>query len=138
MEDHDASATAKVRVNGVPAEATLSTAAPGAGGCPELRWPCAGGRGATVEMSLSLEAEVLGVEARGKEVVVKAFVADAARSPSCAAAAGKGGKRCRRDYVFEMAAGEGAAAAWGERLRGCLDSFGACATFFHLWFSPLC
>jgi sphingosine kinase len=115
MEDHH-SAAAKVRVNGAPAEATLST---GVVGGPELRWRyCAG---AAAERSLSLEADVLGVEANGKEVVVRAFVAGGA-------AAGK--RRKRRDYVFEMADGEGAAAAWGDSLRGCLDSFGtyACAS----------
>lgn len=130
MEDRQATggAATKVRVNGTPAEATLSTTT---GGCPELRWRCAG---ATAERSLSLEADVLGAEASGKEVVVRAFVADdAARPPSCAKA---GGKRRRREYVFEMPDGEGAAAAaaWGETLRGCLDSFGTC-----LWFlRPSC
>ncbi|XP_047078632.1 sphingosine kinase 2-like [Lolium rigidum] len=114
MEDHH-SAAAKVRVNGAPAEATLSTGA-GVGG-PELRWRyCAG---PAAERSLSLEADVLGVEANGKEVVVRAFVA-----------AGK--RRRRRDYVFEMADGEGAAAAWGEKLRRCLDSFGRPKRLFVL------
>jgi sphingosine kinase len=117
MEDHHSAAT-KVSVNGAPAEATLSTGAGGVGGS-ELRWRyCAG---AAAERSLSLEADVLGVEANGKEVVVRAFVAD-----------GKAGgkRRRRRDYVFEMADGEGAAAAWGDKLRACLDSFGtyACAS----------
>ncbi|XBI29431.1 hypothetical protein VPH35_053417 [Triticum aestivum] len=126
MEDRQATggATTKVRANGTPAEATLSTTT---GGCPELRWRCAG---ATVERSLSLEADVLGAEASGKEVVVCAFVVeDAARPPSCAKA---GGKRRRREYVFEMADGEGAAAAWGETLRGCLDSFGRPKRLFVL------
>ncbi|PNT72983.1 hypothetical protein BRADI_2g51820v3 [Brachypodium distachyon] len=119
MEDRHA--YEKVRVNGAPAEATLSTGTGGGGG-PELRWRCAGG--VTAERSLSLEADVLGVEANGKEVVVRAFVADAAAA-SCAAV-GKRRREIRRrkDYVFEMAAGEGAAAAWGDTLRGCLDSFG--------------
>ena len=62
---------------------------------------------------------------------MSAFVAaSAARARSCASGAGAGGKgagrRCRRDFVLEMADGEGAAAAWGERLARCLDSFGAC------------
>jgi sphingosine kinase len=124
MEDRHGAA-AKVRVNGAPAEATLSTG--GVGGGHELRWRyCAG---AAAERSLSLEADVLGVEANGKEVVVRAFVADGAataKPPSCAAAGKAGGnrRRRRRDYVFEMADGEGAAAAWGDSLRGCLDSFG--------------
>ena len=30
--------------------------------------------------------------------------------------------------MFEMADGEGAAAAWGDRLGGCLDSFGTYVT----------
>ena len=126
MEDRQATggATTKVRVNGTPAEATLSTTT---GGCPELRWHCAG---ATAERSLSLEADVLGAVASGKEVVVRAFVADdAARPPPCAKA---GGKRRRREYVFEMADGEGAAAAWGGTLRGCLDSFGRPKRLFVL------
>ncbi|KAL6614371.1 hypothetical protein ACP70R_036641 [Stipagrostis hirtigluma subsp. patula] len=119
MEDR---ATVSVSVDGAPAEATLV-------GGVELRWRRAGGgrrgRGAE-ERVLSLEDDVLGVEARGKEVVVRAFVAaGATRTPSCAAGAGgKRVKRRRRDYVFVMADGEGAAAAWGERLGGCLDSFG--------------
>ena len=120
MEDR---ATANVRVDGAPAEATL--------GGGELRWRRAGSGGAAGERALSLERDVLGVEARGKEVVVRAFVAaGAARARSCAPGAGAGGKgagrRCRRDFVLEMADGEGAAAAWGERLARCLDSFGAC------------
>ncbi|XP_006644804.2 sphingosine kinase 2-like [Oryza brachyantha] len=137
MGDHRA--TAKVRVNGAPAEATLvCTEPPGAGegeGGPELRWRCDGG--ALAERALSLDADVLGVEARGKEVVVKAFVAaDAARSVSCAAGARRGGggrKRCRRDYVFEMAAGEdAAAAAWGDMMRRSLDSLGRPKRLFVL------
>ncbi|KAF0917158.1 hypothetical protein E2562_016954 [Oryza meyeriana var. granulata] len=134
----DARATAKVRVNGAPAEATLfCTEPPGAGGGreggPEFRWRCHGGTAA--ERVLSLDADVLGVEARGKEVVVKAFVAvDAARLVPCAAGVGKGGerKRCRRDYVFEMAAGEDAAADWGDRTRACLDSLGRPKRLFIL------
>ncbi|KAM0872386.1 hypothetical protein ACQ4PT_038775 [Festuca glaucescens] len=121
MEDRH-SAAAKVRVNGAPAEATLSTG--GVGGT-ELRWRyCAG---AAAERSLSLEADVLGVEANGKEVVVRAFVADGAAAGK---AAGK--RRRRRDYVFEMADGAGAAAAWGDKLRGCLDSFGRPKRLFVL------
>ncbi|XP_048566992.1 sphingosine kinase 2-like [Triticum urartu] len=127
MEDRQATGGAgtatKVRVNGMTAEATLSTT----GGCLELWWHCAG---ATAERSLSLEADVLGAEASGKEVVVRAFVAeDAARPPSRAKARGK---RRRREYVFEMADGEGAAAAWGETLRGCLDSIGRPKRLFVL------
>uniref|UniRef100_A0A0E0C8J7 sphingosine kinase n=1 Tax=Oryza meridionalis TaxID=40149 RepID=A0A0E0C8J7_9ORYZ len=140
MGDHRA--TAKVRVNGAPAEATLFCTDPpgaangGGGDGGELRWRCAGG--AAAERVLSLDADVLGVEARGKEVVVKAFVlpADAAaRSVSCAAGAGKGGggrRRRRRDYVFEMAAGEDAAAAWCDRMRGSLDSLGRPKRLFIL------
>ncbi|KAJ1285710.1 hypothetical protein BS78_03G297800 [Paspalum vaginatum] len=116
MEDR---ATANVRVDGAPAEATL--------GGGELRWR----RAAGVGRALSLESEVLGVEARGKEVVVRAFVASgAARARTCAPGAGAGaggkgvGKRCRRDFVLEMEDGEGAAAAWGERLTRGLDSLG--------------
>uniref|UniRef100_A0A0E0FU57 sphingosine kinase n=1 Tax=Oryza nivara TaxID=4536 RepID=A0A0E0FU57_ORYNI len=140
MGDHRA--TAKVRVNGAPAEATLFCTDPpgaangGGGDGGELRWRCAGG--AAAERVLSLDADVLGVEARGKEVIVKAFVlpADAAaRSVSCAAGAGKGGggrRRRRRDYVFEMAAGEDAAAAWCDRMRGSLDSLGRPKRLFIL------
>ncbi|WVZ68577.1 hypothetical protein U9M48_017503 [Paspalum notatum var. saurae] len=97
MEDR---ATANIRVDGAPAEATL--------GGGKLRWRGAAG----VERALSLESEVLGVEARGKEVVVRAFVASKAQ------------KRRRRDLVLEMADGEGAAAAWGERMTRGLDSLG--------------
>ncbi|KAG8055175.1 hypothetical protein GUJ93_ZPchr0001g31951 [Zizania palustris] len=133
MGEGDHCATAKVRVNGAPAQATLCTASPGAGGGggPELRWRC--GVGTAAERVLSLDADVLGVEARGKEVVVKAFVAGAARSLSCAPGSGKGGrKRRRRDYVFEMVAGEDAAAAWGDRIRDCLDSLGRPKRLFIL------
>ncbi|CAM0883323.1 unnamed protein product [Alopecurus aequalis] len=127
MENHGAAA--KVRVNGSPAEATLST---GVGS--ELRWRyCAG---TAAESSLSLEADVLGVEVNGKEVIVRAFVAEDAatvKPPSCCAAGKAGGKRRRRrDYVFEMSDGEGAAAAWGDRLRDCLDSFGRPKRWFVL------
>ncbi|CAO1946209.1 unnamed protein product [Urochloa humidicola] len=114
MEDR---ATACVRVDGAPAEATL--------GGGELRWRRAAG-----ERTLSLEREVLGVEARGGVVVVRAFVvaAGGARAASCAPGAGAGGKgagrRRRRDFVFDMADGEGAAAAWCARMTRCLDSFG--------------
>jgi len=120
MEDR---ATANVRVDGAPAEATLSDV--------ELRWRCGAAGGA--ERALSLEREVLGVQVRGKEVVVRAFVAaGAARALSCAGAAtGAGGKRCRRDFVLQMADGEGAAVAWGQRLTRCLDSFGTCAFTAH-------
>ncbi|XP_066307116.1 sphingosine kinase 2-like [Miscanthus floridulus] len=113
MEDR---ATANVRVDGAPAEATLSDV--------ELRWRRGAAGGA--ERALSLEREVLGVQVRGEEVVVRAFVAaGAARALSCAGAAtGAGGKRCRRDFVLQMADGEGAAVAWGQRLTRCLDSFG--------------
>jgi len=126
MEDR---ATANVRVDGAPAEATL--------GGGELRWRRAGSGGAAGERALSLERNVLGVEASGKGVVVRAFVAaGAARARSCAPGAGAGGKgagrRCRRDFVLEMADGEGAAAAWGERLARCLDSFGARASALRL------
>ncbi|RLM92396.1 sphingosine kinase 2-like [Panicum miliaceum] len=119
-------ATASVRVDGAPTEATLC------GG--ELRWRRGGAAG---ERALSLEREVLGVEARGKEVVVRAFVTTgAARARSCASGAGAGGKgagrRCRRDFVLEMEDGEGAAAAWGERLARCLDSFGGPKRLFVL------
>ncbi|TVU34874.1 hypothetical protein EJB05_16729, partial [Eragrostis curvula] len=109
-------ATANVLLDGAPAEATL--------GSGELRWRRAAGAGE--ERALSLEDEVLGVEAKGKEVVVRAFVASGAtsRRTSCAAGAGAGVKRCRNDFVFEMADGEGAAAGWAEKLRACLDSFG--------------
>jgi hypothetical protein len=98
-----------------------------AGRGDELRWRRAG-----AERALSLEDEVLGVEARGKEVVVRAFVVPtAAKSRSCVGVAGAGGavtKRCRKEFVFEVADdGEGAAAAWAEKLRACLDSFGTCA-----------
>ncbi|KAG0539677.1 hypothetical protein BDA96_03G342300 [Sorghum bicolor] len=112
MEDDRA--TANVRVDGAPAEATLS------GG--ELRWRRGGAGGAGPERALSLESDVLGVQVTGKEVVVRAFVAaGAARALSCA---GAGGKRCRRDFVLQMADGEGAAVAWGEGLTRYLDSFG--------------
>lgn len=126
MEDRAGAATASVRVDGAPAEATL--------GGGELRWRRAtgGGRGAG-KRALSLEREVLGVEARGDAVVVRAFVAaGASRATSCASGAGAGGRkgagrRRRRDYVIEMPDGEGAAAAWCERMTRCLDSFGTCA-----------
>jgi sphingosine kinase len=121
MEGH----AANVRVDGAPAEATL--------GGGELRWRRAG-----TERALSLEDEVLGVEARGEEVVVRAFVvpAAAAKSRSCVGVAGAGGavtKRCRKEFVFEMAdVGEGASAAWAEKLRAYLDSFGTCAALIPL------
>jgi sphingosine kinase len=123
MEDDRA--MANVRVDGAPAEATLGD------GELRLRRGAAGGTGA--ERALSLEREVLGVQVRGKEVVVRAFVAAAAaRALSCAGAAtAAGGKRCRRDFVLEMADGEGAAVAWGEKLTRCLDSFGTRAFTAH-------
>ncbi|GJN17475.1 hypothetical protein PR202_gb04543 [Eleusine coracana subsp. coracana] len=114
---HAVAAAVNVRVDGAPAEATLD------GG--ELRWRRAG-----TERALSLEDEVLGVEARGKGIVVRAFVASgAAKARSCVGVAGAGGRgtrRRRKDFVFEMADGEGpaAAAAWAEELRARLDSFG--------------
>lgn len=116
-------ATASVRVDGAPAEATL--------GGGELRWRRRGAAGA--ERALSLEREVLGVEARGKEVVVRAFVAaGASRARSCASGVGGAGRRCRRDFVLEMVDGEGAAAAWVERMTRCLDSFGMCSSVLRL------
>ncbi|CAO2178000.1 unnamed protein product [Urochloa humidicola] len=119
MEDRE---TASVRVDGAPAEAML--------GGGELRWRRAAGGGASGERALSLEREVLGVEARGNVVIVRAFVvaAGGARATSCASGAGAGGKgagrRRRRDFVLEMADGEGAAAAWCARMTRFLDSFG--------------
>ncbi|GJM92933.1 hypothetical protein PR202_ga09441 [Eleusine coracana subsp. coracana] len=114
---HAAAAAVNVRVDGATAEATL--------GDGELRWR----RAAGAERALSLEEEVLGVEARGKEVVVRAFLASgAAKARSCVGVAGAGGtgtRRRRKDFVFEMADGEGpAAAAWAGELRARLDSFG--------------
>ncbi|CAL4961046.1 unnamed protein product [Urochloa decumbens] len=105
-------ATASVRVDGAPAEATL--------GGGELRWRRAagGGSGAAGERALSLEREVFGVQARGNVVVVRAFVVAAGAGGKAA------GRRRRRDFVLEMAGGEGAAAAWAERMTRCLDSFG--------------
>uniref|UniRef100_A0ACD5VWF7 Uncharacterized protein n=1 Tax=Avena sativa TaxID=4498 RepID=A0ACD5VWF7_AVESA len=129
MEDrHAAAAASMVRVNGAPAEATLCT-----GSHLELRWRYSAG--AAADRSLSLEGDVLGVEANGKEVVIRAFVADGAAAAKLCCAAGKAGgkrRRRRRDYVFEMADGEGAAAAWGDSLRRCLDSFGRPKRLFVL------
>jgi sphingosine kinase len=116
MEGH----AANVRVDGAPAEATL--------GGGELRWRRAG-----TERALSLEDEVLGVEARGEEVVVRAFVVPAAAAKSRSCVGGAVTKRCRKEFVFEMAdVGEGASAAWAEKLRAYLDSFGTCAALIPL------
>lgn len=52
-------------------------------------------------------------------------------------AASTGGKRCRKDFMFEMAHNEGAAMAWGEKLGHYLDSFGTCSSVF-LMVSLLC
>uniref|UniRef100_A0A0D9V6H9 DAGKc domain-containing protein n=1 Tax=Leersia perrieri TaxID=77586 RepID=A0A0D9V6H9_9ORYZ len=137
MGDHRATPTAKVRVNGAPAEATLFVCAEPAGARgPELRWRRDGGGAA--ECVLSLDEDVLGVEIWGKDqVVVKAFVAaDAARSSVSCATGGGGRRRRRRDFVFEIAAGDGedaaAAAAWVDTMRNCLDSLGRPKRLFIL------
>ncbi|OAY69958.1 Sphingosine kinase 2 [Ananas comosus] len=98
--------TESVRVNGSPAVASL-----GADGT--LRWRSEGGAG---ERCVTLEKEVLGLEAEGRTITVKAFGAAEAKVVSCCGGGGSGGVgRARRDYVLEMPSDE-SAARWSARL----------------------
>lgn len=106
--------TESVRVNGSPAVASL-----GADGT--LRWRSEGGAG---ERCVTLEKEVLGLEAEGRTITVKAFGAAEAKVVSCCGGGGSGGVgRARRDYVLEMPSDE-SAARWSARLSDRINLLG--------------
>ncbi|XP_038987701.1 sphingosine kinase 2-like isoform X2 [Phoenix dactylifera] len=99
--------TKRIRVNGVPAEASL--AADGT-----LRWRAGDGG----ERCLAVESEVLGFEAEGQRITLRAFVG-ASRGASCGGVSF--GKRTRRDYVLELPTEE-PVLQWSQRLRDCIKS----------------
>ncbi|XP_038987700.1 sphingosine kinase 1-like isoform X1 [Phoenix dactylifera] len=101
--------TKRIRVNGVPAEASL--AADGT-----LRWRAGDGG----ERCLAVESEVLGFEAEGQRITLRAFVG-ASRGASCGGVSF--GKRTRRDYVLELPTEE-PVLQWSQRLRDCIKSLG--------------
>ncbi|XP_010905064.1 sphingosine kinase 1 isoform X1 [Elaeis guineensis] len=101
--------TERIRVNGVPTESSLASNG-------TLRWKGSDGG----ERCLTVESEVLGFEAEGLRITVRAFVG-AFKGVSCGG--GSFGKRTRRDYVLELPTEE-AAIRWSERLRDCINSLG--------------
>lgn len=103
--------TERIQVNGLPAEASLS-----AGG--DLRWRVDGTeRG---EQSLTVESSVLGFTAKGREIMVRAFVGQL-KGPFCGV--GNLGKRVMKNFVLEMST-EVVAKIWCDRLRKYIDSLG--------------
>ncbi|KAK3431665.1 hypothetical protein EUGRSUZ_E03468 [Eucalyptus grandis] len=80
-----------------------------------LVWP--GGR----HRSLSVEEEVLGVDAEGPRIRIKALVDDGAGDRACWAGGKGGGGLVRKDVVFEPLSEE-SRRLWCDKLRGCLDS----------------
>lgn len=113
--------TKSIRVNGVPAEASL--AADGT-----LRWRAGDGD----ERCLAVESEMLGFQTEGQRITLRAFVGSY-RGPSCGG--GSFGKRTRRDYVLEMPTEE-AALQWSQRLRDCIESLGKMQGLFVSSFCP--
>nr|XP_010905575.1 sphingosine kinase 2 [Elaeis guineensis] len=111
------SLTNRIWVNGVPAEASL--AADGT-----LRWRT----GAGDERCLAVESDVLGLEAEGQRITLRAFVRSY-REVSCGG--GSFGKRTRRDYVLQLPTEE-AASQWSQRLRDCIKSLGRPKRLFIL------
>ncbi|XP_042373310.1 sphingosine kinase 2-like [Zingiber officinale] len=101
----------KVRIDGSVAEATL--ASDGA-----LRWSSENGG----ECCLVFDNEVLGLEAAGVRITIRAFV-EAHKSPAFCGGQGGLGRRVRRDYVLEMPTEE-AASIWMDKIRAYLDSLG--------------
>nr|CAD1841188.1 unnamed protein product [Ananas comosus var. bracteatus] len=87
------------------------------GGEPGGGWDSAvAQRGRGGERCVTLEKEVLGLEAEGRTITVKAFGAAEAKVVSCCGGGGSGGVgRARRDYVLEMPSDE-SAARWSARL----------------------
>ncbi|KAK1260891.1 Sphingosine kinase 2 [Acorus gramineus] len=90
----------RVRVNGVSTEANIT-------GDGRITW-----REGGEERYLSAEAEVLGFGREGSMVRVRGFVKKR-----------RGGKRVRRDLVFEPSTVE-SMGLWCEKLRVCIDSLG--------------
>ncbi|KAG1368192.1 hypothetical protein COCNU_14G006600 [Cocos nucifera] len=109
--------TKRIRVNGVPAEASLAVDG-------TLRWRAGDGD----ERCLPVESEVLGLEAEGQRITLRAFVRSY-REVSCGG--GSFGKRTRRDYVLELPTAE-AASQWSQRLRDCIKSLGRPKRLFIL------
>lgn len=105
----------KVRIDGSVAEATLASDG-------TLRWGSGNGR----ECCLAFDNEVLGLEAAGVRITIRAFV-EAHKSPAFCGGQGGLGRRVRRDYVLEMPSEE-AASMWMDKMRAYLDSLGKCAT----------
>ncbi|WOL07715.1 sphingosine kinase 2 [Canna indica] len=101
----------RVRIDGSPAEASL--VADGT-----LRWSSDNGG----EWCLALDSEVLGLEAVGLRIAIRAFVELTKGLASCGGGNGIG-KRVRRGYVLEMPTEE-AASRWTERMKDYLDSIG--------------
>ncbi|MQL96688.1 hypothetical protein Taro_029368 [Colocasia esculenta] len=117
----------RIRVNGAPAEVTLTAPAEGGGGW--IRWREAEGAGR--EGCLSVDEDLLGVERRGRSVRVRAFVEAEARTGGvvfgCGGhvkeAGGSGGGRVMKDFMLEAPTDE-AAEAWAEALQQCMNSLG--------------
>lgn len=105
----------KVRIYGSVAEATLASDG-------TLRWSSGNGG----ECCLTFDNEVLGLEAAGVRITIRAFV-EAHKSLAFCGGEGGLGRRVRRDYVLEMPTEE-AASMWMDKMRAYLDSLGKCVT----------
>lgn len=101
--------TKLIRVNGVPAEASL--VADGT-----LRWRAGDGD----ETCLAVESEILGFEAEGQRITLRTFVGS---NRGVSYGGGSFGKKTRRDHVLELPSEE-ATLQWSQRLRDCIESLG--------------
>ncbi|XP_020591739.1 sphingosine kinase 1-like [Phalaenopsis equestris] len=95
-----------IRVNGAPAEVTLSTDG-------ELQWRL---NGSGVK-SLAIESEILGFSTEGREITLRAYVNEFRGGE------GELGKRLRKDFVLEMPT-EVITESWSDRIRDFIHSLG--------------
>lgn len=102
----------RVLIDGTVAPVTLTADG-------RLVW--SGGR----QRSLSVEKEVLGFDAEGPRIRIKAVVDDGSDRACCV---GGGGGLARKDYVFEPLSEE-SKKLWCEKLRDCMDSLGNSSLF---------
>ncbi|KAG0477227.1 hypothetical protein HPP92_013631 [Vanilla planifolia] len=102
----------RIRVNGHPAEASLS-------GSGEIWWrfngECGGGN-----RCLDVESEVLGFVAEGREITIRAFLSELKGQPR---GSEELGKRVRKEFVLEMSS-DVVAESWSERLGDYMNSLG--------------
>jgi hypothetical protein len=108
--------TETVYINGSLTKANLSLSTePGSRG-GQLRWHFSEHGKSRGERSLDFDRDVLGVERRGKRIVLKAF--EVAQKESWFSGEKK---RVRKDYAFEMETEE-MGILWGRLFSVCMDS----------------